>query len=92
MAAKQSKAKKGRRCHDKDTGTFSFTFLTITSFPATHAWCFHNLRTRRSKSVLTEEIKSDSLKLIVGIVGMQLPQYNNKFQFKNCETLLAVYR
>ena len=22
--------------HDKDTGMFAFTFLTITSFPATH--------------------------------------------------------
>ena len=36
MAAKQSKAKKCRRSHDKDTGIFAFTFLTITSFPATH--------------------------------------------------------
>ena len=35
-AGKQRKAKKGRRNHDKDTGMFAFTFLTITSFPATH--------------------------------------------------------
>ena len=27
---------KGRRSHDKDTGQFAFTFLTITSFPATN--------------------------------------------------------
>ena len=31
------KAKKGRRNHDKDTGMFAFTVLTITSFPATNA-------------------------------------------------------
>ena len=37
MAAQQRKAKKGRRSHDKDTGMFALTFLTITSFPATHA-------------------------------------------------------
>ena len=36
MAGKQRKAKKGRRNHDKHTGVFAFTFLTITSFPATH--------------------------------------------------------
>ena len=30
--------KKGRRSHDKDTGMFVFTFLTITSFPATHVF------------------------------------------------------
>ena len=35
-AGKRRKAKKGRRNHDKDTGMFAFTFLTITSFPATH--------------------------------------------------------
>ena len=33
---KQRKAMKGGRSHDKDTGMFAFTFLTITSFPATH--------------------------------------------------------
>ena len=37
MAGKQNKAKKDRGNHDKETGMFAFTFLTITSFPATHA-------------------------------------------------------
>ena len=49
-AGKQRKAKKGRRNQDKDTGTFASTFLTIASFPATHAetehasHCFDDLK------------------------------------------------
>ena len=39
-AGKQTKAKNGRRNHDKDTCMFAFTFLTITSFPATHGPSF----------------------------------------------------
>ena len=33
---KQRKAKNGKGNHDKDTGMFAFTSLTIISFPATH--------------------------------------------------------
>ena len=54
MAGQKRKAKKGRRNHNKDTGMFAFTFLTISSLPATHRetgpekHCYLNTKAKNS--------------------------------------------
>ena len=50
VAGNQRKVKKDRRSNDKDTGMFAFTFLTITSFPATHA-CWGYVRAQVDEAV-----------------------------------------
>ena len=59
------KAKKGRRNHDKDTGMFAFTFLTVTLFPVTHVLTW--MKTFRNKdffkSISCKEFASPILAL-----------------------------